>query len=71
MNLAHGNLADPCVANHQRFLDRADHHDPGCPVRQSDGGACNGPEYIDDRHRAGRPLSTFQETVDRYFHPKL
>jgi len=55
-NLAHADLADTPFAEGQRLLDRANHYNPGRPIRQGDGSGCESPEHIDDRHRAGRPV---------------
>jgi hypothetical protein len=63
-DFAHTDLADPGVAESQGLLDRANHHDAGCPVCQGDGSGREGAENVDDRHCAGRLLRAFEQAVN-------
>ena len=67
-NLTHTDLADTGFAERERILDRADHHDAGCPDRQGDGSGGEGAEYIDHCHRADCPRRAVEKAVDRDFH---
>jgi class 3 adenylate cyclase len=43
MKLTHTDLADPGLPKLQCLLDRADHYDVRCPIRQGDGSRGEGP----------------------------
>ncbi len=67
-DLSHADLPDTGLTECERFLDGANHHDAGCPVRQGDGSGGEGAEYIDDCHRAECSRRAVEKAVDRDFH---
>jgi hypothetical protein len=58
-------LADFGLAEYERFLDRASHHDPGCPVRQGVGSGREGADSVEDEDTRRQRIAVVWDYVGK------